>query len=175
MGGKGIRLVVAVSALAVVIGFGDATGASQARGRVAHLEAHGKVVWVTERVETGEIVAIREGVVDVNARDTDPGSVPCSGQLCASGDRVIATIDESGRLTKGSFETHPLTGLSSLSLPGGIDLLFVDGGEPGRRAVGPPNAAGIVPTADYVQWLNVSPAFRVRAYFRTGGVQLTGA
>jgi len=174
MRGKGIRLVVAVSALAVVIGFGT-TGASQARERVAHLEAHGKVVWVTERVETGEIVAIREGVVDVSARDTDPGSVPCSGQLCTSDDRVVARIDESGRLTKGSFEPHPLEGLSSLSLPGGIDLLFVDGGEPGRRAAGPPNAAGIVPTADYVQWLNVSPAFRVRAYFRTGGVQLTGA
>jgi hypothetical protein len=62
----------------------------------------------------------------------------------------------------------------TLSLPAGLDLLFVDGGEPGTRAVGPQNAAGISPTADYVQWLNITPALTLKAYFQTGNVQLVG-
>jgi hypothetical protein len=119
---------------------------------------------VLERSLTGEVESVRPGRVDVTARDTDP-------------DHIIASVFGSSetRVTEGTFEPQSLPGRALLALPGiGALLLFVDGGEPGTAAVGPPNAAGIAPTADYVQWLNLSPAFRLRGYFQSGNIQLTG-
>jgi len=169
---KAIRWAVAVTALATIIGLGDRTSASQAGGRVAHLEAHGKVIWVTQSVGTGEILGVREGTIHVTARDTDPASPTWCSDTCASGDRVFVTLDDNERITQAGFAASG-NGAAVYAL-GGVAMTFVDGGEPGTHAVGPPNQAGIAPTADYVQWLNISPAYTHKAYFLSGGVQLTG-
>ena len=170
-----IRWVAGAAALAAILGLGTATTASQARGRVAQLEAHGRVIWVTERVETGEVLAIRAGSIHVSAKDTDPASPAWCGVTCASGDRVLSTLDDGDRQTQGAFAPGSRPGTSSLFLPGGLDMLFVDGGKPGARVVGPPNSAGIAPTADYVQLLQTSPAYTHKAYFQSGGIQLIGS
>ena len=173
MSWKAIRWVVAVTALATLIGSGDNTGASQAGGRVAHLEAHGKVIWVTQSVGTGEILGIRVGTIHVTARDTDPASPTWCSDSCASGDRVFVTLDDNERITQGGFGASGSNAAVVYAL-GGVAMMFVDGGEPGTRAVGPRNQAGVAPTADYVQWLNISPAYTHKAYFLSGGIQLTG-
>lgn len=138
----------AVALVVLVVAGGVGVAATSHAGEpIAQLHAHGAVVWVLERSETGEVLSTREGFINVTAQDTDPASSPCAPPTCGpSSDRILATIDDTGRLREGSFELHPLPGHSTLYLPGGLDLLFVDGGEPGTASVGPPKSAGVAPT-----------------------------
>jgi hypothetical protein len=107
--------------------------------------------------------------------DTDPSTPPCVTPDCEpSADRVSASIDDDPKVTEGSFDAGPELprGHSRLFLPNGRFLLVVDGGEPAVEPVGPPNSSGISPTRDYVKWLNLSPAFTLHAYLRSGNIQL---
>jgi hypothetical protein len=166
----------ALALVVLVVSGGVGVAATSHAGEpIAQLHAHGMVVWVLERSETGEVLSTREGFINVTAQDTDPGSSHCAPPTCGpSSDRILATIDDTGRLREGSFELHQLPGHSTLYLPGGVDLLFVDGGEPGTASVGPPKSAGVATTRDYVQWLNISASFTLKAYLLTGNIQLTG-
>jgi len=168
MKSKAARLAVGcAAALACIAGLVD-TPSSQAGPKEAHLEAHGKVVWVLTRSDTGEVLSTREEHINVSAKDTCP--------LPDCGDRISATIFGLTREAQGDFSSPQggLPGASRLALPFGIDLGFVDGGAPGTRPVGPENAAGVAPTTDYIAYFNLSPAFVLRAYFQTGGIQLIG-
>jgi hypothetical protein len=167
-----VKWVVAFVALALLVGVQPSI--SLGGGRAAHLEAHGDVVWVLARSATDEVLSTREGRIDVTALDTDTSTPWCPVVECGpSEDRISTVIDDGERITEGNVVLDEgLPGHALLGLPAGIDLLFVDGGEPGTTAVGPPNAAGVAPTRDYVQWLNITPALTLKAYFQSGNVQV---
>ena len=154
-----LATLVGATALTMLVG----VTAAGAGGRAARLEARATVIWVLTDSFTGEVLSVRNGAIDVTATDMCP-TTDC-------GDRISASIDDGARVTEGTFETHQLPGHSNLFLPGGVDLQFVDGGEPGTRTVGPPNSAGVAPTTDYVQWLNTSPSVVLKGYLQTGNIQ----
>lgn len=170
-----VRLGIGIVATALVVGTG--AGSVAAGERTAHLSAHGKVVWVMTDSASGEILWTRAGTVHVTARDTDPNSLPCTIPSCpVSTDKIAASIDDGLEATEGSFEANPaLPGHSTVYLPGGVDLLFVDRGEPGATPVGPQKGPGVAESRDYVQWLNASPSVTLKGYFVTGNVQFNGA
>jgi len=149
--------------------------ASDGRPATGHLEAHGKVLWVLQRSDTGEVLSVRPGRIRISAMDTDPSTPPCVTPDCEpSADRISATIDDNPTVTEGSFDAGPEfpPGHSRLFLPNGVFLRVVDGGEPGVDPVGPPNSSGISPTSDYVKSLNLSPAFTLNAYLESGNIEL---
>ena len=154
-----VGALVAVAVLTMLVG----VTAAGAGGRAVRLEAHATVIWVLTDSATGEVLSVRNGAISITATDMCP-TTDC-------GDRISASIDDGARVTEGTFETHQLPGYSNLFLPGGVDLQFVDGGEPGQRAVGPPNSAGVAPTTDYVQWLNTGPSVVLKGYLQTGNIQ----
>lgn len=157
----------------VVVAAAGATPTHAGGGSVAHLEAHARVLWVLERVDSGEVLWTREGRVRVKALDTDTSSPACSIPDCSpSEDRIAATIDGT-HFDVGSFDggAHLPAGQSLLFLPGGVSLAFVDGGEPGTDVLG--IAAGIPRTRDVVTWLNTSPSLRLNGYLLSGNIRLS--
>ena len=158
--------------LVIAIG-GVATPTRAVPGPVAHLEAHARVIWVLERVDTGEIVWTRPGRIEVKALDTDTSSPACSIPDCSpSGDRIAASIDDGPQVDVGSFDggARLPAGQSLLFLPGGVGLAFVDGGQPGTEVVD--TIAGVARTRDFVRWLNTSPSFRLSGFLLSGNIRL---
>ena len=163
--------------VALVVGASFPTASGGRPPAAGHLEAHGKVLWVLQRSDTGEVVSVRPGRISISAMDTDPSAPPCLTPDCEpSDDRISASIDDNPKVTEGSFDAGPElpAGHSRLFLPNGLFLLVVDGGEPGAEPLGPPDSSGISPTRDYVKWLNLSPSFTLHAYLQSGNIQLHG-
>lgn len=162
-----IRWHVALLALSLVVVVGGATAAGAA-APVAHLEAHGKVVWVTIDSQTGEVQSSHESVINVTAMDTCP-TVDCVEPVFAGfDDRQRSNIDDGPHVSFFADQRGAFVDFN------GAGYQFVDGGTPGTRPTGPAISPGIVPTVDHVYFYGTSPSYQLRAYFLTGGIHITG-
>lgn len=166
-----MRVAIATTAVLVLASV-PAIASSATMGSPSRLEAHATLVWVLQRSDTGEVLSTWENKISISAQDLDPDSGPCPDPTCAGlGDRVRATLGEGDELSAGSVSfDSPFEGHAALYLPGGVDLLVVDGGPRGREATGPELVEGVSPTADYVKWLNMSPSLTLKGYLRSGTI-----
>jgi len=167
-------VVVALGALTVV-----ATGGASAAaggGRVPHLEVHGKAILVQVDPLTDVATRVTEGSIHISASDTCPPQTSeqpdCVDRMSISFNGQHPPDHGDGYFVQvGSDPNFP----NAMSLSG-IEITFVDGGEPGTVPAGPPfpGGAGIAPTRDYARYGATPTAAQYRWYFLTGGIQVTG-
>src|SRR5262245_12269950 len=88
------NLALAAVGLAVVVGIATPSTTHGGVG-IAHVMAHGQVVWVLERSETGEVLYANPGRIDITALDTDTTTPWCPVVECGpSDDRIRAVFKD---------------------------------------------------------------------------------
>ncbi len=162
--------------LAAFAAFGaSAALASSAGARglpVTVVQVDADVIWVTESSADGTVLNTRPGRIVIDAADTDPAIV--EEFPYDTNDEISVSMDGDPAYTEGNVIVSPgVTGAVTLIWQPGSDIAVVDGGTPGNAPTGPAGPSGVAPTTDYVQWLNLSPAYMLHAWVQCGYVQIT--